>query len=230
MSKRAFEGSSEDATQVPLPSLLSTSEQLTLQVMSIMKDAYKTSPRGFWGLRRSADLLAPRGFLIRDSDSYKQYREGFGFPVVKVRITGKFNKPITIPLGETKVVIVGTEKFNSTLTLCEGVEEVFFLSGSAFDQSITLPPGLRKIVFAIGGLGCCPCWPLQSPYRLQCSAQVESNIVWYLLQQASQLAGKKGWRRPPLEGVSTSHFSSLLSSEFWSLIGRGEPSTILLLL
>lgn len=145
MSKRVLEGSSEDASHACLPSFLSTSEQLTLKVMSIMKEAYKSSPRELWGLSRSADLLAPRGFLIRDSDSYKKYIEGLGFTVVRVRITGRFDEPISLLPG-VKILVVGIDHFNSPLTLCSGIEEVTFMRPSRFDQPITLPPGLKKVV------------------------------------------------------------------------------------
>lgn len=55
------------------PSVTTESGHLILKlVMSLVRDEYGAVPKEYWGLSRSTDLTAPRGFLVGNGQSYER--------------------------------------------------------------------------------------------------------------------------------------------------------------
>lgn len=143
------------AMDVPLgldspTSVLSTSGHLILSIlMSVMKSPIGTLPKQLWGLNRSIDLVAPRGFVIGGDESYEYYcdraTEAGRYPIVAVRTDEAFNRPIDIHKG-IRSLVVG-EFFNGPLDLPVGVEKLKL--GMYFNRPIMLPPGLLELEFVL---------------------------------------------------------------------------------
>lgn len=128
-------GGEEPAARLsPPPSILT--------IMQIMKDEYQTSPRGLWGLSRSTDVLAPRGFVIdnRTLNLYR-YRQYYPYyPIVRVRISVDVDFPITIKPGVRAVSFDGgpafkkRSTFNRSVDFPVRVEEIHL--GHGFNQPV----------------------------------------------------------------------------------------------
>lgn len=152
MSKRSIaEVGKAESDRVSSVPIFTTAEEVSLKVMSIMKEAFGTLPKAFWDLSHSADLLAPRGFIVSDEDSFNIYNRrlevGGGYPIVSLRIKWWRLDDALIIIPGNKVVNIESHEFNGDFILNEQVEEVIFDEGSAFNMPVELPPGLKKIQF-----------------------------------------------------------------------------------
>lgn len=152
MSNRSIDAREEPAAVPSLP-LLTSSEEMTHRVMSIMKEAFGSLPEAFWGLSRSADLVAPRGYCLNKEECFNTYRRyidvGGGYPIVKITIdwwNWKLVDRIIIIPGIKIVTLGRRRRMGGVLVLCEGVEEVYLGENTCFGSQIELPAGLRKLV------------------------------------------------------------------------------------
>lgn len=79
--------------------IINSNESLVVKVLAVMKEAYSPFPKELWGLSRATDLLAPRGFAVKDKQTLCRYYLRAGgerrYPVVSLR-TYFFNEPICI--------------------------------------------------------------------------------------------------------------------------------------
>lgn len=142
-------------------------EEVSLKVMSIMKEAYGSLPMEFRGLSKSADLLAPRGFVVSNEDSLNAYRRRHlnargRFPIVYLCIASWNTREPLFILPGVRAVDVGCRAFNCDLILGEGVEVVKFSSWSSFNKPLDLPNTLRELA-----LGESYDWPIVVPLRLE---------------------------------------------------------------
>lgn len=130
------------------PSVVNTSGHLVLTiVMSVMKRAAGTVPKELWGLARTLDLVAPRGFVVGGDVSFECYcqrlPEANLYPIVSLRTHFSFNKPIIIYQG-IRTVIFGNA-FNCQVNIPLGVEKLKF--GQSFQHPILFPLGLQELEF-----------------------------------------------------------------------------------
>lgn len=125
---------------------------LVMDVLAVMKEAYRSSPKELWGLSRSTDLLAPRGFVLKDDYSVCRYYTRAGedkrYPIVSVRTHAGFNKPIYLLPGVSRVRF-GTA-FTYPVVIPAGVTELTFRKNSycvcrTFNEPLRLPDGIRKL-------------------------------------------------------------------------------------
>lgn len=135
-----------EAPQRPLP------WSLLLDVLAVMKEAYKPFPKELWGLsRRATDMLAPRGFVIDEDDSLCRYYLRAGadrpYPIAEVRTVDRFNRPISIHPGVPSIEFGAA--FNFPVLIPAGVTELAFgmidTSGSVFNHPLRLPASIRKL-------------------------------------------------------------------------------------
>lgn len=133
------------------PSVVKTSGHLILTiVMSVMKSANGTVSKDLWGLSRALDLLALRGFVIDGDESFECYRERITaarlYPIVRLRTSDAFNKPIIIPLG-VEALKLG-RAFNYLIILPAGLKVLEFSEKGRFNHSVVLPKSLRKLMLS----------------------------------------------------------------------------------
>lgn len=155
---------------VPSKAMLAP-EHPFVRIMSVMKDAFGTVPKELWGLCHTTDLLAARGFVINDDVSFSVYcahqgKEHVSYPIVRLKTSYGFNKPITILEGvrsaafgcrfnsvvtirSTVLAELAFDKygdFNQPLDLPKTLKKLNL--GSAYDQSLVLPAGLQRLSLA----------------------------------------------------------------------------------
>lgn len=146
MSKRSLEKPSmEEPTSSSSPTHIS-SEHLTLSVFSVIQEVYHALPEAFWGLSRSTDALAPRGFVLDEGESFniyqRRYVERGGCPFISLRIKPRFNQAFTILPGIKEVYFSDSGSYSSV-----GYAAGSLSRGSRFNLPLVLPPGIEEVGF-----------------------------------------------------------------------------------
>lgn len=140
----------EEPAVAPSLSLFTKSEDVTRRVLSIIREAYGALPEQFWALSRSADLLAPRGFVVSGESSCNVYERhlnvGCRYRIVSLKIEWwRSRDPLIIMPGVKTLMIWADHKFNSDVKLCEGIEVVNL--GGHFNKAVDFPEGLKRVEF-----------------------------------------------------------------------------------
>lgn len=140
---------------VPLLPILSHSQDMSLRVMSVMGRTYGALPTAFWNLSHRADLVAPRGFVVKSRDSLVRYDLRFAqghvarYPIVSLKVIWwPQGQPLAVLPGVKKLIVEYTQ-FQGDFVWNEEIEALIFHFKSHFNRHIDLPNGLKKVAFGM---------------------------------------------------------------------------------